>query len=62
MQMQIGQLNDPDVRGQLVGLDLIVALDEALMLCNKGEDAPQGRQQHRQPQHELKDAQNDFFQ
>ena len=62
MQMQIGQLNDPDVRGQLVGLDLIVALDKALMLCNEGEDAPQGRQQHRQPQHELKDAQDDLFQ
>ena len=61
-QVQVGQLDDPDVRGQLVGLDLIVALDEALMLCNKGEDAPQGRQQHRQPQHEPKDAQNDFFQ
>ena len=61
-QMQIGQLDDPNVRGQLVGLDLIVALDEALVVCDEGEDAPQGRQQHRQPQYEPKNAQNDFFQ
>ena len=61
-QVQVRQLDDPDVRGQLVGLDLIVALDEALVVCDEGEDAPQGRQQHRQPQHEPKNAQNDFFQ